>query len=651
MLLVVTCIEPFLKFMLRFRYVILVAFCYGCAAAMATSQLPESLLHKTYEAQSKFVDSLTSGQQNLTAREMEAFFMPFEKFAEDHKDHQLASILKSGRYRSAIDRQWVDDSMENNIRSLLESCDFIQCRALEADVLQLLADFYWLQKDYVQALENYSQAQLRYKSLSAQDFPHKAEFIHTYGSRYFHFRDYKSAKTIFHELWNNIPSEYISNKISKLNTLGLCYSNLSEYDSAIYYLNEARKYIDPKKDEVWEGIISGNLGNCYYQLGQYELAIPLLEKNIALSEQHNELVDMAFALSTLGEIFLNQKQAKKALEYLTKAHSIVKRKNLFARNTIISKIYIPLGKAYAANGNMVLGYRYLDSGRLAKESIENQRNILQLTGAQQRIELEKYRGELTRKENEIKDKSRFIRNLAVGLATLVLMLIIILWQFQRNAKERKRSDRLLLNILPAETAEELKATGRAKARDYEEVTVLFTDFKDFTRHSEHLDAQELVNQIHQCFSAFDRITESYGIEKIKTIGDSYMCASGLPNQNQHHAVASVDAALEMLQYIEALKNEKQKEGKPYFEVRIGMHSGPVVAGIVGIKKFAYDIWGDTVNIAARMEAASLPGKINISGATYEKIKHQYHCQYRGKIEAKNKGEVDMYFVNVPAATS
>ena len=211
-------------------------------------------------------------------------------------------------------------------------------------------------------------------------------------------------------------------------------------------------------------------------------------------------------------------------------------------------------------------------------------------------------------------------------------------------KEKQRSDNLLLNILPEEVAEELKAKGFAEAKQYDEVTVLFTDFKDFTRISEIMSPKELVEEIHSCFKAIDNIIGKYNIEKIKTIGDSYMCAGGLPIPNKTHAADIVSAGLEILQYIQTRIEEKNAIGKEAFHIRIGIHTGPVVAGIVGIKKFAYDIWGDTVNTASRMEANGEIEKVNISGTTYELIKEKFTCIYRGKILVRGKGELDMYFV-------
>ncbi|MBK8657760.1 MAG: adenylate/guanylate cyclase domain-containing protein [Bacteroidetes bacterium] len=200
--------------------------------------------------------------------------------------------------------------------------------------------------------------------------------------------------------------------------------------------------------------------------------------------------------------------------------------------------------------------------------------------------------------------------------------------------EKEKSDSLLKNILPDAIAEELKNTGKAEPKLLEQVSVLFTDFVHFTQTSEGMSPQALVNELHCLFKAFDEIAQRHHLEKIKTIGDSYMAAAGIPHPDTQHARNAVAAALEIASFMSGKK----------FEIRIGIHSGPVVAGIVGIHKFQYDIWGDTVNTASRMESSGAPGRVNISEATYALVKEHYHTEYRGEIAAKNKGMLKMYFV-------
>jgi len=208
--------------------------------------------------------------------------------------------------------------------------------------------------------------------------------------------------------------------------------------------------------------------------------------------------------------------------------------------------------------------------------------------------------------------------------------------------EKKKSDDLLLNILPEIVAQELKQTGKTTPRSYEVATVMFTDFENFTVKSEKLSPEELVSIIDSCFKKFDEIISRHNIEKIKTIGDAYLCVSGLPDTKDHNAVNVINAAMEIIEVIKNLKYEDEEKG--FFDIRIGIHTGPLVAGVVGNKKFAYDIWGDTVNTAARMEQSSEANRINISQSTYELVKDKFQCSFRGKQPAKNKGLIEMYFV-------
>lgn len=221
-------------------------------------------------------------------------------------------------------------------------------------------------------------------------------------------------------------------------------------------------------------------------------------------------------------------------------------------------------------------------------------------------------------------------------------LVLILTQSLN--RERRKSDRLLLNVLPAEVARELKETERVAPRDYECASVLFTDFVGFTRIAEHLTPQQLIEELDNCFREFDRTARRHGLEKIKTIGDAYMAVGGVPRPNRTHAVDCVLAALEIRSAMALMMRRHQASGRPHWQLRVGINSGDMVAGVIGREKFAYDVWGDAVNVASRLESSGAADQINISRATYLLVRDFFVCDYRGQVTAKNKGEIDMYFV-------
>ncbi|MBC7778398.1 MAG: tetratricopeptide repeat protein [Phycisphaerae bacterium] len=293
-----------------------------------------------------------------------------------------------------------------------------------------------------------------------------------------------------------------------------------------------------------------------------------------------------------------------------------------------------------------------------KEQIESAQNRADSTS--RALETERIQREQAYHSEQDKDFRQFAYILGL-LFFIILVIVGVSWWLARRARQRletqntqiqaqniqiqeeqRKSEGLLLNILPQEIADELKASGQATPRLYESATVLFSDFVNFTRLSATLTPKELIDELNECFLAFDEICERHGLEKIKTIGDAYMCAGGLPMPNETHAADAVRAALEMSSWLEARKHERPDAHLT--EMRIGIHTGPVMAGVIGKNKFAYDIWGDAVNLAARLEEHGEPGKVNISGATKEAVKHLYLSTHRGQKQVHNKGLVDMYFI-------
>jgi class 3 adenylate cyclase len=296
-------------------------------------------------------------------------------------------------------------------------------------------------------------------------------------------------------------------------------------------------------------------------------------------------------------------------------------------------------------------FKYFKNHIIYKDSVNSIKAVQQMANVRTNYEVSKKQIEVDLL-NEQKRTQKIIV-FAIGIALFLIgLLAILLYKrnkfIRRTSKiiehEKNRSDNLLLNILPEETALELKENGTVKAKKFESVSVLFTDFKGFSYFSEHLSPEKLVESVDYYFSKFDEIIEKYGLEKIKTVGDAYMCAGGLPFPTSDHALKMVYAAFEIIQFVEEAKNNKLND-LTKFDIRLGINTGPVVAGVIGTKKFSYDIWGDTVNVASRIETASEIGRINISENTYELIKEVFSCTYRGEIEVKNRGFLKMYYVN------
>lgn len=330
--------------------------------------------------------------------------------------------------------------------------------------------------------------------------------------------------------------------------------------------------------------------------------------------------------------------------------------------------------AQRAQQDLLLAAQQLDASKKDKEIAE-----LEIIDQQQRLELaqksaaEKERLqeiEMLEQNKKLQDLEiqrqnqfrQFAYGLGVALASILGLILVGLWFAHRTNKklatqneeiekqkglvenERDKADKLLLNILPAETAEELKNKGSAAPKAYEQVSVLFTDFTNFTEISSAFAAEKVIEELNICFQKFDEICEKHSLEKIKTIGDSYMVAGGIPTPNLTNPIDAIKAAIEMQTFIEQRHKKLIAKGETYWRMRTGIHTGPAVAGVIGTKKFVYDIWGDTVNTASRMESACEPGRVNISEATYHLVKKEFNCTSRGEIEVKGKGKIGMYFV-------
>lgn len=381
----------------------------------------------------------------------------------------------------------------------------------------------------------------------------------------------------------------------------------------------------------------------------WKRAEELLQKSLNIHKKDNDKVGIMKVYNGVADVRRRQKKFEEALPLVEKYYAIAQEieDKKYQQNALkdLARIHYKLGnfkQAYEYRKD----YDNLRYDRFNEErSLNEERREAMFNNRKKQFEIEEQQQEIRLRDADLKN-AKTITNSLIGGAVLLLLLAGVLINRNKIIQTAKqRSDDLLLNILPAQTAEELKKHGKAKARKYDSVTVLFTDFQSFTTISESLPPEDLVAELDECFRAFDDIISKYPIEKIKTIGDAYLCVAGLPTPSETHAVDMVNAALEMQEFMSQVRKKQVANNRPAFHCRIGIHTGPVIAGVVGKKKFAFDIWGDAVNTAARMEQSGSPDQVNISQATFDKIKDEFICEYRGKIKAKNKGEMDMYFVS------
>ncbi|MCF8246448.1 MAG: tetratricopeptide repeat protein [Saprospiraceae bacterium] len=434
------------------------------------------------------------------------------------------------------------------------------------------------------------------------------------------------------------------------------------YENAIKIFREAlaiRERLEDKSGqaEVFNnlGYVLKNFGSFYDKKGDNARAFrtwaeteDYFARSLKIREELGEKAGIMEVYNGIADVRRRQKRYPEALDYSERYFAIANEINnkKYQQNALkdLARIHFKLG-------NFEQAYRYREqydelrySTFTEERLVAEQRREAVYTDKKKQQEIEKQQQELKLQDAQLRSERNFRYSLIGGAGLLTLLALTL---FNRNKiirKEKKRSEDLLLNILPAKTAEELKAHGKAKARRYDSVTVLFTDFKSFTTIAEQMPAEALVAELDECFRAFDEIVGRHGIEKIKTIGDAYFCAAGLPEPTTTHAEDMVLAALEMQVFMQKFQQKQREAGKPVFVCRLGIHTGPVVAGVVGQKKFAYDIWGDTVNMGARMESSGEPDKVNISEATFLLVKDKFKCIPRGKVLAKGKGEVEMYFV-------
>ena len=566
-----------------------------------------------------------------------------------------------------------------------------------ANALMIKGTSFWVKGDYTKALEYFERELIIERDINYK--PGIAGTMNKLGIVYDDLGNKIKALDYFQKslkLRTEIGDKH--KIVYTLNSIGDLYNEQGNTAKALEYFHRCLKIREEFADSVEIAFSLSNIGKTFLTSSDYDSALYYCKKSLKLGEKFGKKRDIALTLANLGDIFKNTGQATKAMDHYAKS---LKLQEEIGSKPKIAELLANIGKLYHSQkayqrGNesckrsyeislelgdiykqkracecLYNGYKALNNDNQALEyhekmlvlndslkSEETAKRLQQMEFAKTMLNDSIAKAEEARlisiaHQEEVRKKNQ-IRNISIGVGVLILFLAMLLYsrlKYVRKSKatlqvEKDRSENLLLNILPKEIAQELKDKGKAEARDFDCVSILFTDFKSFTQASAKLSAQELVTEINTCFEAFDEIIGKHGIEKIKTIGDAYMAAGGLPITSNESAKNTILAALDMQAFITNRIAEKQAKNEIHFEMRLGVHTGPIVAGIVGVKKFQYDIWGDTVNIASRMESSSEVGKVNISQSTYDLIKNdpQFAFQTRGKIHAKGKGDMEMYFV-------
>ncbi len=574
-------------------------------------------------------------------------------------------------------------------KALAQSVKYFEGVAI---ALKNIGNAYYNQAKHVDALDYWKQALEIFKTIN--DEIGEANILSNIGSIYFDQKDLTNA--LDYNLQSLKLAEKTKDKLRILTALnnigGVYFEKPATQDKALDYFLKALPLSEELGDTYAIGTTSVNLGEIYYvknqdslalhyyfksikafnnsegspysynaigklynRKGNYGLAISYHNKALAIAEKLNGNLDIVQSLLGLAKTNISKKDFGEALIYLKQGEKIAFKHNFPGE---LKSVYESFSNVYNQMNDYKNAYVYQFKYSAIKDTLYNIETDRKLGSLQFDFDIQKKQSEvdLLTKDNELQEadikRQKFAKfAFLMGLFLFLIIALITYRSYLRKVKTNKILDKqkdeiegLLLNILPEEVAKELQTTGQAVPRHFNEVSVLFSDFKGFTAHAEKLSPQELVMELNTCFIAFDDIVGKYNLEKIKTIGDSYMCAGGIPVEEEGHVFSMIKASIEMQDWIKENNIRRNNIGLASWDLRIGIHVGPIVAGVVGKKKYAYDIWGSTVNIASRMESNGEPGRVNISSTTYELIKEKYTCTYRGKIHAKNVGEIDMYFV-------
>jgi class 3 adenylate cyclase len=578
---------------------------------------------------------LTANQQAVTSRDLLTEGMSFYLLGQvyDYEGFSDTALLKN------MEAQRIFERYETQLKKTSTLLMRYQALAFSA-----MGYYHYQLYNYPKALEYYLKSLKLYEKVHDDDG--LASLMIDISLFYRSVGDYKNAfdygfrALAIHEKKGNLTMV----GYDQFN-IALYYDETGNYDKALdFYLKTIQSGYGSK------AIAFNNIANTYKN--KKDLPRALQNAALALAEAKKEKDDFNLSVAelTYSEVQLLLNDYANAADHAQASLDLAEKNGYLE---VANAAYKCQSEIYEKMNNPDLAYSAYKKYILTKDSLtgeEKQKDITRKLAQYDFTKEQEKRDAVAKAELQRQKTTQYA--LWGGIALLTILAGVIFRNFGRERRTRKiidfekqKSEALLLNILPKHTADELKAKGHTDARLYPMATVLFSDFCDFTSVSENVSPQELVRMIDHYFSNFDAIMTAHGIEKIKTIGDAYVCAAGLTdNSNEEVVFDVIRAARELMDFSAKEKEVAISKGQPYFEQRVGINTGPVVAGVVGLKKFTYDIWGDTVNTAARMEQHGEVNKINISEATYQIVKDHFPCKFRGKVHAKNKGEINMYFV-------
>jgi len=416
-----------------------------------------------------------------------------------------------------------------------------------------------------------------------------------------------------------------------LTYIGNIHYHFLNYDKALDYFYKSLRLYERIGDKKGITFPLNNTGTIYRKTGELEKALEYFSKSFEMSKQSDDDWGIANTSNNMGELHTALGNYEEALSYLGNAEKLSKK--IKARD-VLQDSYEYMAGLYRKKGDTLKYLEYYKLYADTKDMIFSERTNNNIARLQTKFEVEK-------KEMENKILRLKVDKQSIIIYASIFVLLIVLSFTYFIMKEKKKSEKLLLNILPVRVAQDLKKTGKTDPVAFTDVTVCFADLVGFTKISSNVEPKELIDELNDIFTAFDSIIEKNRCERIKTIGDAYLAVCGMPQENENHAENILKSAIEIVQHLE----ERNQKSKIKWNVRIGIHTGKVVGGVVGVKKYIYDVFGDTINTANRMESSSEPMKINVSEATHGILKNRFHFTPREEVEVKGKGRMKMYFAD------